>query len=80
MSQGKMTITDDQIITEMQEQGDPAYTTAEVGEMIGMSTEGARNRLEKLEECGRVMSKKPSTRTVLWWLPEVYGKLAFSAK
>lgn len=78
MAQGKMTATDDDLINWMREQSDPAYVASEVAEAFDMSTEGVRVRLEALEKEGRLMSKKPSPRTVLWWLPEAYGRSSFS--
>lgn len=79
MAQGKMTVEDDEIVRILEEIGDPAYTTAEIGELVDMSTEGVRGRLEKLEDEGRVISKKPTSRTVLWWPRSNYEEDVFSA-
>lgn len=79
MPQGKMTVPDDEIVRAMVERGDPAYTTSEIADMVGMTSEGVRNRLSDLESEGRIKSKKPSSRTVLWWPAENHDVDAFSA-
>lgn len=66
--QGKETVTDREIIEIMRESSEPAFITSEVADMVGMTTEGARGRLEQLREEGLVYKKKPSSRTVLWWV------------
>jgi len=70
MAQGKRTVADDDIIRAMRDAEGPAYTTGEIATRVDMTPEGARGRLEDLVEKGRVMRKKPSPRTVVWWLPE----------
>jgi predicted ArsR family transcriptional regulator len=70
MGQGKRTVEDREIISAMDNEGEPAYTTSEVADMVKMSTEGVRNRLNQLEREDMVCSKKPSPRTVIWWLPQ----------
>jgi len=40
MGQGKMTVTDDELVELMTERGDAAYVTSEIAEMTGMSKEG----------------------------------------
>jgi len=78
MAQGEVTVIDDEIIRGLQEAGDPAFITNEVAKMFDMSTEGMRGRLEKLKQEGRIHKKKPSPRTVIWWLPESQDREWFS--
>jgi transcription initiation factor IIE alpha subunit len=68
MVQGKQTVTDEEITAVMRKSQDPAFTTSELAERLEMSTEGVRRRLNKLREDGRVHRKKPSSRTVIWWI------------
>jgi predicted transcriptional regulator len=65
-----MTVTDDEIIKLLREQGDPAYSTSEVADMVGMTTDGVRNRLEDLEADGRLCRKNSSRQCTMWWLPK----------
>lgn len=66
--QGKQTVSDAEIVDTMEEHPDPAFITKELAEMFGMSTEGVRGRLAKLESEGAVHKKKPTKRTVIWWV------------
>lgn len=79
MAQEKMTVKDSEIIEKLREHGDPAYTTAEIAEVVGMTTEGVRNRLESLHESGQLGRKKPSSRTVIWWPIENQDVDSFSS-
>jgi hypothetical protein len=40
--------------------------------MFGMTSEGIRGRLESLQEEGRIYKKKPTERTVIWWVEHGY--------
>lgn len=66
--QGKQTVTDDEIVQTMAEHPDPVFTTAELADIFEMSSEGIRGRLNALEEQGCVCRKKPTARTVMWWV------------
>jgi hypothetical protein len=66
--QGKMTVTDDEIVETMRSHPDPAFTTQELAGIVGMTPEGVRGRLATLAERGRVHRKKPTERTVIWWV------------
>lgn len=68
MPQGKQTVSDNEILVSMMESDDPAFTTSELAEQHGMTAEGMRNRLESLAKAGRIKSKKPGERSVIWWL------------
>jgi len=67
MPPGVKTVTDSEILEFMKASCDPAFTTGELAEALGMTTEGMRNRLQALEEAGVIYSKKPGLRTVIWW-------------
>jgi predicted HTH transcriptional regulator len=67
MPQGKQTVSDEEIITIISQHPDPAFTTGELAELFGMSTEGIRGRLSKLQDKGLISKKKPTNRTVIWW-------------
>ena len=66
--QGKQTVTDDEIIETMRGHEDPAFTTAELAGLFDMTTEGIRGRLNDLARSGDVDYKKPTSRTVIWWV------------
>jgi len=68
MVQGKLTVTDKEIVRWMREQADPAFTTAEVADEFDMSDEGMRNRLQSLADEGRIECKKPTPQNVIWWV------------
>lgn len=68
MVQGKRTVTDDEIVEWMHESPDPAFTTPEIAEEFGMTPEGMRNRLKKLEEDGRIEVKTPGSQTKIWYV------------
>ena len=76
---GIKTVSDDEIIAGMRRCPEPAYTTGELADEFGMTTQGMRNRLESLAETGAVKKKKPSARTVIWWADSDHGSASFSA-
>lgn len=67
MPPGVKTVTDPEIVSYMEQSRDPAFTTGELADALGMTTEGMRNRLEELQKQGHVHKKKPGRRTVMWW-------------
>jgi len=73
MTQGVLTVTDNEMVRWMRSQNDPAFVAVELANEFDVTTETARKRLEGLEAEGRVIRKKPARRTVLWWLPEDHG-------
>lgn len=78
MVQGKRTVSDEEIINEMKTGTDPAFTTSELAEKFGMTTEGIRGRLKQLESQNQIQSKKPSSRTVLWWVDKGHSSAVCS--
>lgn len=50
------------------ESPDPAFVASEIADRLGSSTQGARNRLDRLVEEGYLGKKEPGARTTLYWL------------
>ena len=78
MVQGKQTVTDEEITEAMRQAHAPAFTTGELAEQLGMTTEGMRRRLKKLHDEGLVNCKKPGSRTVIWWVKGDQSSAVFS--
>lgn len=78
MPQGEQTVDDREIIEFMQSDPDPVYTTQELASVFKMTENGIRGRLSQLHDGGRIRRKKPSSRTVIWWVDEDHGEEAFS--
>ncbi|GAA0217424.1 hypothetical protein GCM10009000_035310 [Halobacterium noricense] len=70
MPAGKMKITDSEILEYFQSSQDPCFSAGECSEDWGMSSEGARKRLNELVDRGELESKKPGHRTRIYWLSE----------
>ena len=66
----KPEITDDEILNVFRSSSDPVLTTKEVASEFDITHRGVRDRLEKLEEEGKVGSKKVGARAKVWWDPE----------
>lgn len=73
------TISDEEILERLLDADDPAFTTPEVGDLIGMNRSGAYQRLVELEDAGYVCSKTPG-RTSIWWLSDSGKQLAREQK
>jgi predicted ArsR family transcriptional regulator len=67
MSQGKETVSDDEIIQIMQESDDPIHSAGEIANVVGVTRQCVFNRLQQLQAEGRVERKKSGSRTVVWW-------------
>jgi predicted ArsR family transcriptional regulator len=76
MPQGQRTVTDEDILSLMNDSEDAAFTAAELAAELGMSDEGMRHRLRQLAERGKIESKKPSVRTLIWWPAGDYSDVA----
>lgn len=63
--------TDDEILAVFRTSSDPVLSTSEVASKFDVTHRGVRDRLEKLEETGRLRSKKVGARAKVWWDPEV---------
>lgn len=75
---GIKTVTDDEIVERLERCPEPAYTTGELAERFDMSVQGMRNRLEALADTGAIRKKKPSARTVIWWVDSDHDSESFS--
>lgn len=78
MVQGKRTVSDKEILDKMKTATDPAFTTSELAEKFEMTSEGIRGRLKKLERQNQIQSKKPSSRTVIWWVEKGHSSAVCS--
>ena len=78
MPQGTMTVEDHEIVEHMEHCGDPAFTASELAEHFGMTTNGMRQRLDKIRESGEIENKKPTKRTVIWWHKDDYSEPVLS--
>jgi len=58
--------TDRQYLRLFRESDDPVLFTSEVAESVGVTQQGAYNRLKELQERGFLDSKKGQER--VWWL------------
>ena len=63
-------ITDDEIIAVFRSSSDPVLTTKEIASHFDITHRGVRDRLEKLNDQGRLKSKKVGARAKVWWDPE----------
>jgi len=79
MTQGKRTITDDELMTTIATLEGPAFTVRELAAKVDLSEQGVRERLAELESKGAIVSKKPGARTVIWWASGVQPPEACSA-
>jgi predicted ArsR family transcriptional regulator len=66
----KPEFTDEEILAVFQSSSDPVLTTGEVASEFDITHRGVRDRLEKLEERGKLRSKKVGARAKVWWDPE----------
>ncbi|MFB6179142.1 MAG: helix-turn-helix domain-containing protein [Halorientalis sp.] len=60
-------VSDDEIMAQFAETKAPVTTAAEISDRIGMSRQGAHNRLQNLHEDGRLCKQKLGKRLVVWW-------------
>lgn len=49
---------------------DPAFVPLEIGDELGVTSQGARYHMERLVDEGFLEKKKPGTRTVLYWITD----------
>lgn len=66
----KPEFTDEEILAVFRSSSDPVLTTGEVASGFDITHRGVRDRLEKLEERGKLESKKVGARAKVWWDPE----------
>jgi len=63
-------LEDDDFLRAIALSPDPVVTAKEIGQQLNYSTDGARDRLEKLEEKGLVQSREVGARAMIWWLTD----------
>jgi predicted ArsR family transcriptional regulator len=69
MSKRGVTVPEDEILQAFKDSDDPVLGAGEVGEIVGLSRQGAGQRLRALVEEGKLERKKPGARTAVYWLP-----------
>lgn len=70
MPQGKKTVSDEELLSAFSEVPGGFGSSKEIGEVVGMTRQGAHGRLSDLYEEGRVDKKKSSQRQAVWWPTE----------
>jgi len=73
MPQGVRSVTDDELVEWIRSLDDPAYTTTEIADGVGMGVEGTRNRLTDLADDG-VINCKIAGRSAVWWVDADEGQ------
>jgi len=68
MPQGKETVSDQQIVTAIEEHTDPFVFASEVAEKFDHTRQWAHNRLQVLYDDGRIKRKSGGQRSVIWWV------------
>jgi len=63
-------ITGEEIIEVFRSYPYPVMTTSEVASNFDLTDRGIRDRIEGLEDAGRLKSKKVGARAKVWWKPE----------
>jgi predicted transcriptional regulator len=69
MPQGVKTVSDEEILKEIEQYSDPFVKSKEVAEMFDHTRQWAHDRLQELHEQGEV-EKKGGGRSVIWWPDE----------
>jgi predicted transcriptional regulator len=79
MAQGKMTYTDEELLDIIEDSiSGPAFYAKELAEIVDMTVQGVRTRLEQLNENGKIGKKKPGSRTIIYWDRRDYRSSEFS--
>jgi Fic family protein len=63
-------VSDDEVLAAFENTDDPVLGAPEVGEIVGITRQGARKRRLELVEEGKLERKKPGARTAVYWLPD----------
>lgn len=78
MAGRKPTVSDEEILRQIVLSPDPIVTAKEVSNQIGMTPQGALNRLEDLEDEDLVSSKKVGAAARVFWPTDRGRQLAAS--
>lgn len=65
----KPQVSDDELLAVFVQSSDPVLTSTEVAEHVSIERRSVYDRLLKLEQSGRLQSKKVGGRTTVWWYP-----------
>jgi len=68
MSQGKQTVSDEQIIELLEDSTDPFMSATEVADMFDHTRQWAHIRLQDLSDRDKVRKKKAGESSVIWWV------------
>ena len=63
-------VTDDEILAVLEESTDPALSTREIADAVGLGRRGTLDRLDTLAENGAIRKKKLDKRVTIWWIPD----------
>jgi len=66
-------VTDTDLLDVFRSTTDPVLSTAEVADAVPIKRRGTLNRLRRLEEEGRLESKRIGGRNTVWWLADHAG-------
>lgn len=61
-------VSPDTVLEVIQQAEDPIVTAKEVGDKLGCTSEGARQKLLQLQDQGMVARRKVGAGAVVWWL------------
>jgi DNA-binding HxlR family transcriptional regulator len=64
-------VEDDEILEVFFDSDDRVLTTAEIADELPISRRGLLDRLNQLEEEGRVKKKRVGGRNIVWWPTEM---------
>jgi predicted transcriptional regulator len=63
-------MSDDEILETIQSHEDRAVTAVDLAEVLDLTSTRIAQRLNKLNEAGKVRKKKVGGRAVVWWIEE----------
>jgi len=67
VTHGNQEVTDEKILSAIENSPDPVSSTAEIAETVGLTRHGVNDRLQDLKEDGAVENKDVGTGYV-WWV------------
>lgn len=67
----KPTVEDEVFLREMATAAAPVVTAVELADDVGLSQQAAYQRLRRLEDEGKVRSKKVGPKARVWWLTDL---------
>lgn len=64
-------VSDEEILSVFKATDDPVLSTKEVADAIGLSRRATFDRLNRLDDEGKITHKKIDKRRTVWWLNSV---------